>query len=72
MQETYSARANMPYDRQSWHGADTITYGYADSRGWGDLLTSYDGRSFSTMRSGNLLSDGEWTHTGRRAASWRA
>ena len=42
---------------------DTITYGYADSRGWGDLLTSYDGRSFQYDEIGNLLSDGEWTYT---------
>ena len=41
---------------------DTITYGYADSRGWGDLLTSYDGRSFQYDEIGNLLSDGEWTY----------
>ena len=42
---------------------DTITYGYADSHGWGDLLTSYDGRSFQYDEIGNLLSDGEWTYT---------
>ena len=51
---------------------DTITYGYADSRGWGDLLTSYDGRSFQYDEIGNLLSDGEWTYTwakGRQLAS---
>ena len=51
---------------------DTVTYGYADSRGWGDLLTSYDGRSFQYDEIGNLLSDGEWTYTwskGRQLAS---
>ena len=51
---------------------DTITYGYADSRGWGDLLTSYDGRSFQYDEIGNLLTDGEWTYTwakGRQLAS---
>ena len=42
---------------------DTITYGYADNRGWGDLLTSYDGQSFQYDEIGNLLSDGEWTYT---------
>ena len=42
---------------------DMITYGYADNRGWGDLLTSYDGRSFQYDEIGNLLSDGEWTYT---------
>ena len=42
---------------------DTVTYGYADNRGWGDLLTSYDGRSFQYDEIGNLLSDGEWTYT---------
>ena len=40
-----------------------VTYSYADSRGWGDLLTSYDGRSFQYDEIGNLLSDGEWTYT---------
>ena len=48
------------------------TYGYADNRSWGDLLTSYDGRSFQYDEIGNLLSDGEWTYTwskGRQLAS---
>ena len=40
-----------------------VTYSYADSRGWGDLLTSYDGRSFQYDEIGNLLTDGEWTYT---------
>ena len=40
-----------------------VTYSYADSRGWGDLLTIYDGRSFQYDEIGNLLSDGEWMYT---------
>ena len=40
-----------------------VTYSYADSRGWGDLLTSYDGRTFQYDEIGNLLTDGEWTYT---------
>ena len=40
-----------------------VTYSYADNRGWGDLLTSYDGRSFQYDEIGNLLSDGKWTYT---------
>ena len=49
-----------------------VTYSYADSRGWGDLLTNFDGRNFQYDEIGNLLSDGEWTYTwskGRQLAS---
>ena len=48
-----------------------IEYGY-DSEVWGDLLTSYDGRTFHYDGSGNLINDGTHTYTweqGRQLAS---
>ena len=50
---------------------DPIEYGY-DSNIWGDLLTSYDGKSFQYDGVGNLTNDGTWTYTwkqGRQLAS---
>jgi hypothetical protein len=41
----------------------TIPYEYADSNGWGDLLTSYNGNSINYDGLGNPLSDGTWTYT---------
>ena len=41
---------------------DTVNYGYQDPDGWGDLLTSYDGRTITYDEIGNPLSDGEWTY----------
>ncbi len=49
----------------------TITYGYGNAE-WGDLLTSYNGKSFSYDTIGNLLSDGTWNYTwaqGRQLAT---
>ena len=48
-----------------------MLYQYNDSQ-WGDLLTSYNGRSFSYDAIGNLTNDGVWTYTwkhGRELAS---
>jgi len=50
----------------------TVTYGYNDSKGWKDLLTSYNGVTRTHDEIGNLISDGTWTYTwegGRRLAS---
>jgi YD repeat-containing protein len=41
----------------------TIPYIYADTRGWTDMLTSYDGNTITYDDSGNPLSDGTWTYT---------
>ena len=41
---------------------DTVSYGYATS-GWKDLLTSYDGFSYSYDTIGNPVYDGIWTYT---------
>ena len=52
----------------------TVNYGYSDNRGWGDLLTSYDGNDFEYDDIGNLTDDGEWEYTwkhGRQLASMR-
>ena len=49
----------------------TVNYGYGNAE-WGDLLTSYNGKSFSYDTIGNLLSDGTWNYTwaqGRQLAS---
>ena len=49
----------------------THNYGYTDDT-WGDLLTSYDRKSFLYDNSGNLTNDGTWTYTwkqGRQLAS---
>ena len=48
-----------------------VLYQYNDSQ-WGDLLTSYNGRTFSYDGIGNLTNDGIWTYTwkhGRELAS---
>ena len=42
---------------------DSVSYNYQDTYGWGDLLTSYDGRTITYDEIGNPLSDGEWTYT---------
>ncbi len=50
---------------------DTIPYGYSNAT-WGDLLTTYDGRTFTYDQIGNLLTDGQYTYTwehGRELAS---
>lgn len=44
---------------------DTITYSYGNST-WGDLLTSYDGKTISYDTIGNPLSDGTWTYAWRQ------
>ena len=49
----------------------TITYGYGNAE-WGDLLTAYNGKSFSYDTIGNLTSDGTWNYTwsqGRQLAT---
>ena len=49
----------------------TITYGYGNAE-WGDLLTSYNGKSFSYDTIGNLTSDGTWSYSwvqGRQLAT---
>ena len=50
----------------------TFTYGYEDPQNWGDLLTSYDGQTFTYDNIGNLTNDGTWDYTwqhGRQLAS---
>lgn len=42
---------------------DTVSYEYNDDKGWGDLLTSYDGREFEYDTIGNLTNDQEWTYS---------
>ncbi len=49
----------------------TVTYGYGNTE-WGDLLTSYSGKSFTYDTIGNLTSDGTWSYTwaqGRQLAT---
>lgn len=41
----------------------SIPYTYADTRGWADMLTSYDGNTITYDDSGNPLTDGTWTYT---------
>ena len=41
---------------------DTISYSYGNSE-WGDLLTQYDGRSYSYDTIGNVTSDGSMSGT---------
>ena len=51
---------------------NTVAYGYDDTLGWKDLLTSYGGQARSYDTIGNLISDGTWTYTwqgGRQLAS---
>ena len=51
---------------------NTLAYGYDDTLGWKDLLTSYAGQARSYDTIGNLTSDGTWTYTwqgGRQLAS---
>ncbi len=51
----------------------TISYGYGNTE-WGDLLTTYNGKSISYDTIGNPLSDGTWTYTwqqGRQLASMK-
>ena len=51
---------------------NTVAYGYDDTLGWKDLLTSYGGQARSYDTIGNLISDGVWTYTwqgGRQLAS---
>ena len=45
---------------------ESVSYNYQDTYGWGDLLTSYDGRTITYDEIGNPLSDGEWTYTWKR------
>lgn len=40
-----------------------IEYGYNDTRGWGDLLTSYGSKTFDYDNIGNLTDDEEWEYT---------
>ena len=42
---------------------NTVAYGYDDTLGWKDLLTSYGGQARSYDTIGNLISDGVWTYT---------
>ena len=51
---------------------NTLAYGYDDTLGWKDLLTSYGSQARSYDTIGNLTSDGTWTYTwqgGRQLAS---
>ncbi len=51
----------------------TVTYGYGNAD-WGDLLTSYGGKTITYDAVGNPLSDGTWSYTwerGRRLKSMR-
>ena len=41
---------------------DTVNYTYDDTS-WGDLLTAYDGQSFTYDTIGNLTDDGTWDYT---------
>ena len=48
-----------------------VTFDY-DDEDWGDLLTSYDGRTITYDTIGNPVDDGQWTYTwkhGRQLAS---
>ena len=50
---------------------DTVVYGYTDPD-WGDLLTSYDGKTITYDNICNPLTDGTWTYTwehGRQLAT---
>ena len=55
----YTTVANL----QNVTPTDTVSYGYNDDKGWGDMLTSYDGRTITYDEIGNPLSDGEWTYS---------
>lgn len=66
---TYDASGNILSRKQYAYsngtlGAleQTVSYQYNDSS-WGDLLTSYNGRSFTYDEIGNPLSDGTWNYT---------
>jgi RHS repeat-associated protein len=41
----------------------TTPYTYSDSRGWADMLTSYNGNTITYDGSGNPLTDGTWIYT---------
>ena len=50
---------------------DTVVYGYSNAD-WGDLLTSYDGKTITYDQIGNPLRDGTWRYSwehGRQLAS---
>lgn len=50
---------------------DVVIYLYEDAD-WGDLLTSYDGKTITYDKIGNPLNDGTWTYTwehGRQLAA---
>ena len=53
----------MAEDLSTLTPTDTVSYGYNDNKGWGDLLTSYDGRTITYDGIGNPLNDGEWTYS---------
>ena len=49
-----------------------VNYTYDDDKGWGDLLTEYNGVPITHDEIGNPLNDGTWTYTwqhGRQLAS---
>jgi RHS repeat-associated protein len=69
---TYDAGGNIREKREYSYTLDAdltgktntlINYGYTDSNGWGDLLTSYNGASITYDGMGNPLTDGTWTYT---------
>ena len=50
---------------------NTVSYGYGNTN-WGDLLTSWGGKTITSDAIGNMTSDGTWTYTwehGRELAS---
>lgn len=44
---------------------DTVSYTYGDTS-WGDLLTAYDGQTFTYDTIGNLTDDGTWCYSWTR------
>ena len=70
---TYDDAGNILTRKEYISGTltDTVTYGYTDSS-WGDLLTSYDGKTITYDAIGNPLTYGNQTFTwkqGRQLAT---
>ena len=58
-----TSKKEYPYgDTGSDSPLNTITYTYGNSN-WGDLLTSYNGRTITYDAIGNPLNDGIWSYT---------
>ena len=78
---TYDAAGNIltretyPYNTGTLDPAkrlSLVNYTYSDTKGWGDLLTAYNGVQITHDEIGNPLNDGTWTYTwqhGRQLAS---